>query len=199
MALLASDLRTGLPVDLSLAAIRAGIPPPILPKSWKRSMPSSLPSDGRRVSRPKRVAASLLSAVRLSIFALVGAVVCGRTIGSFSKPKPSSASKADQKSLASGVPLDAVCDCLRGEPSVLVFLLAGEGPKFGLFRKGEIVVLAAEEPRLMLLLLELPVISARTPELVAARVSEGRCEDSFSGDPRAVKSSPGPSMKTSNR
>jgi hypothetical protein len=106
--LLASDLRTGLPIDLSPPAAITGIPPPILPKSWKRSMPSSLPSEGSRVSRPNRVAASLLSASRLFLLALVGAVVCGRAIGSVSMPNPTSVSKLHQKSFDSGVPLDAV-------------------------------------------------------------------------------------------
>lgn len=84
---------------------------------------------------------------------------------------------------------------------MLIFLFVGEGPKLGLFRKGEMVVvlLAAERPRLALLLLALPVMSARAPELVAARVSDGRCEERFSGEPRAVRSSSGPSMKTSKR
>jgi len=200
IALLASDLRIGLPVDLSPLAANTGMPPPILPKSWKRSIPSSLPSDGIRVSRPKRVAASLLSALPLALLPLSGAVVCGRRMGSSSMPKPPSGAKVAQKSsLASGVPLDTMCDCLSGEPRVLIFLFVGEGPKLGLLRKGEMVLLAVERPRLPLLLLALPVMSARAPELVAARVSDGRCEERFSGEPRAVRSSSGPSMKTSKR
>jgi hypothetical protein len=202
IALLASDLRIGLPVDLSPPwAAKTGMPPPILPKSWKRSMPSSLPSDGIRVSRPNRVAASLLSALPLALLPLLGAVVCGRMIGSSSmpKPRPPSGAKVAQKSVASGPSLDATCDCLSGEPRVLIFLFVGEGPKLGLLRKGEIVLLTEERPRLPLLLLALPVMSARAPELVAARVSDGRCEERFSGEPRAVRSSSGPSMKTSKR
>lgn len=201
IALLASDLRMGLPVDLSPLAAKTGMPPPILPKSWKRSMPSSLPSDGIRVSRPNRVAASLWSALPLVLLPLFGAVVCGRTMGSSSMPRPASGAKVAQKSLVSGVSLDALWDCLKGDPRVLIFLFVGEGPKLGLFRKGEMVVvlLAAERPRLALLLLALPVMSARAPELVAARVSDGRCEERFSGEPRAVRSSSGPSMKTSKR
>lgn len=180
------------------------MPPPILPKSWKRSMPSSLPSDGIKVSRPKRVAASLLSALPLALLPLLGAVVCGRIIGSSSipRPRPPSGAKVAQKSVGSGPSLDATCDCLSGEPRVLIFLFVGEGPKLGLLRKGEmvlVVLLAEERPRLPLLLLALPVMSARAPELVAARVSDGRCEVRFSGEPRAVRSSSGPSMKTSKR
>jgi hypothetical protein len=49
----------------------------------------------------------------------------------------------------------------------------------------------------VLLLLEVPVISARMPVLVAARTSEGRLAEHFSGEPRAVMSSSGASMKMS--
>lgn len=52
---------------------------------------------------------------------------------------------------------------------------------------------------MFLLLFALPVMSARTPELVAARVRDGRCAERFSGEPRLVRSSSGPSMNTSKR
>lgn len=139
-------------------------------------MASSLPSLGK--STPKSSAASPFP------LTLLGRV--------FSTPPLTSNQLKSRKSLT-GFEVGAVWLCLRGEPS-----LVGEGRKPDFEMNGDKVKgLSLGGASVRALLFDVPVTSARISVLVAARASDGRLVTRFSGEPRAIMSSSGASMKIS--
>lgn len=147
---------TGLPFARFGTGKKEAAAPPILPKSWNISIASSLPSLGRWMPNS---AASLLASIEGCMF---------------SSPSPTWSHLSSVPSKLGGQWL-----CFSGEPS-----LAGDRNDPCLIKNGEKENgLPLGGARVMLLPFPLPVMSASIPVDVAARTSEGRLAERFSGDP----------------